>query len=46
MDSLNAKDIKKKLLEDYGVENVDMHVIYSLLYPIFISIFNLNIIFA
>ena len=32
VDSLNAKDIKKKLLEDYGVENVDMHVIYSLLF--------------
>ena len=32
VDSLNAKDIKQKLLEDYGVENVDIHVIYSLLF--------------
>ena len=32
VDSINAKDIKQKLLEDFGVENVDMHVIYSLLF--------------
>ena len=32
VDSLNAKNIEKKSLEDYGVENVDMHVIYSLLF--------------
>ena len=31
-DSLNAKDIKQKLLEEIRVENVDMHIIYSLLF--------------